>query len=560
MSVDLESISASTTSGVTYSISGITTYIIIVFLIVLGGHFIYSQYKNHIIKNKIEGFSNSKNDTSKLSFEKFSSSNFSRDSLLFPKIEEEITLKIDNQIPPLLIGTASKGTYPPALGYYISKHIYPALVYYAKGSMASILGLLTKQIDVAIVDEDILMSCFDKDKYILDGIKSLGLSSDLLNDINKLRYISNLYYQPMILMSREGTGISKVEHLKSTYLNKKAIMPSIGVVDANSNSYYHLLKLLKVGNIVINKDVSLRIYTSQDDMLAEIETVDCIYMTTNQKNKGLLDITDQMPLQFINPIPNTYSFIDTLEEQYSQVMPIITFKDRGIVKWNELSGTKIGLLSKNFKQLKLLLDNTNITKYRFQSYKTLDSLVTALINNEVQSIYLTNKIDRKNFISGMTELSLADVFYLAPTINTNQLKDLYTDKEHNQTVMNDMIKRQFPYSYKYTINLNAFYRNSNMYSFVETRSTRMALITHVDISSDKIEYLTRNLIEEIPNLQKDINGYLYDKRIDNVDNTAFRKNEMASAPEEIEIHDGAKIVYKEIGLLKTIETNSCDFE
>jgi TRAP-type uncharacterized transport system substrate-binding protein len=283
-------------------------------------------------------------------------------------------------------------------------------------------------------------------------------------------------------------------------------------------------------------------------------------MTTNQKNKGLLDITDQMPLQFINPIPNTYSFVDTLEEQYSQAMPIITFKERNVIKWDGLSGTKIGILPKNFKQLKLLLDNTNITKYKFQSYKTLDALTLALINNEVQSIYLINKTDRTNFINGMTDLALEDIFYLAPTINTNQLKDLYTDKEHNQTVMNDMIKRQFPHSYKHTINLNAFYRNSNMYSFVETRSIRMALITHQDISADKIEYLTRNLIREIPNLQKDINEFLYDKRIDNVDDTAFKQNEMASGPEEIEIHEGARTVYKEIGLLKTIETTSCDYE
>jgi len=558
MSVNLES-SVASSSDIIYSGVGIATYIIIVFILILGGHYIYLQYKIHISRNKIEGFNN-KDAPNKSALEKFTSSNFSRDSLLFPKIEPEISLKINNQIPPLLIGTAGKGTYPPVLGYYISKNIYPALVYYAKGSMASILGLLTRQIDVAIVDEDILMSCFDPDKYILDGIKSLGLSSDLLTDINKLKYISNLYYQPMILASREGTGISKVEHLKANYTNKKAIMPSIGVVDANSNSYYHLLKLLKLGNIIINKDVSVKIYKSQDDMLAEIDTLDCIYMTTNQKNKGLLDITDQMPLQFINPIPNTYSFVDTLEEQYSQAMPIITFKERNIIKWDGLSGTKIGILPKNFKQLKLLLDNTNITKYKFQSYKTLDALALALINNEVQSIYLINKTDRTNFINGMTDLALEDIFYLAPTINTNQLKDLYTDKEHNQTVMNDMIKRQFPHSYKHTINLNAFYRNSNMYSFVETRSIRMALITHQDISADKIEYLTRNLIREIPNLQKDINEFLYDKRIDNVDDTAFKQNEMASGPEEIEIHEGARTVYKEIGLLKTIETTSCDYE
>ena len=165
----------------TYTIGGLITYIFIVSSIILLGYYLYKIYKKHLSKtNQIETFLDKVSNNDKNLIEGFTSTNFNEHSLLFPKIEKEITLTIDESSnPTLLIGTSQEGTYPPVLGYYISKNIYPSLVYYSKVSLASILGLLTGQVDIAIVDEDILMSCFDasdnNDKYIQKGLKNMNL-------------------------------------------------------------------------------------------------------------------------------------------------------------------------------------------------------------------------------------------------------------------------------------------------------------------------------------------------------------------------------------------------
>ena len=205
------------------STTNFSTYIIIAIIILVATFFIYSQYKKHIIRmdnqKSTEGFSsNTKLNTKQI--EHFTSSNFNEHSLLFPTQQKPLSLKITEDKPTLLLGTASDGTYPPVFGLYLAKHIYPSLVYYSKGSLASILGLLTEQVDMALVDEDILMSALEasdnNNKYILEGMNKLDLPVSLLDDIeNKISYIAPLYYQSMLLITKEGTNISKMEHLRS---------------------------------------------------------------------------------------------------------------------------------------------------------------------------------------------------------------------------------------------------------------------------------------------------------------------------------------------------------
>jgi TRAP-type uncharacterized transport system substrate-binding protein len=552
----------------TYTIGGLITYIFIVSSIILLGYYLYKIYKKHLSKtNQIETFLDKASSNDKNLIEGFTSTNFNEHSLLFPKIEKEITLTIDESSnPTLLIGTSSKGTYPPVLGYYISKNIYPSLVYYSKGSLASILGLLTGQVDIAIVDEDILMSCFDasdnNDKYIQKGFKNMNLPLSILDGIEKkISYISSLYYQPMLLITKEGTGISNIIHLKSSYTNKVAVKPSLGVMDRNGNSYYHLMKLLKLSDISMIEDVNVIIYDNQEEMFKDFNTtkLDVVYLTSNQKNKGLLELSNEIKLRFISPFATNSNFISSLEESYTKDMPIITFNDRNINRWTNLSNKNIGLLTKEFKNLKNLLDNTGIVRYRLQTYKNVDQLFNALLNNEVSLIYLPDKTDRKQLLDGLNNITTSSLYFLSPSLSTNQLVDVYTDDNNNRIVMEDLIKRQFPQSHKYTLDLSSFYQNINTHNFVETRATRMILICRSNIEDDIIEYFTTNLVKELDNLKIDINQFLFNKKLNNVDATSFKLEELASAPIELQIHEGSKRVYRQLGLIKEVETEACDY-
>ena len=232
------------------------------------------------------------------------------------------------------------------------------------------------------------MSCFDasdnNDKYIQKGLKNMNLPLSILDGIEKkLSYIASLYYQPMLFITKEGTGISDIIHLKSNYTNKVAVKPSIGVMDRNGNSYYHLMKLLKLSYISMDDDVNVIIYDNQEEMFKDFNTtkLDVIYLTSNQKNQGLLELSKEIKLRFISPFAQNSNFIASLEESYTKNMPIITFNDRNINKWNDLSNKRIGLLTKEFKNLKNLLDNTGIVRYKLQTYKNIDQLFNALLNN-----------------------------------------------------------------------------------------------------------------------------------------------------------------------------------
>ena len=555
------------------STTNFSTYIIIAIIILVATFFIYSQYKKHIIRmdnqKSTEGFSSNIKLNTKLNtkqIEHFTSSNFNEHSLLFPTQQKPLSLKITEDKPTLLLGTASDGTYPPVFGLYLAKHIYPSLVYYSKGSLASILGLLTEQVDMALVDEDILISALEasdnNNKYILEGMNKLDLPVSLLDDIeNKISYIAPLYYQSMLLITKEGTNISKMEHLRSSYDMKKSVKASIGTLGPNSNNYYHLRKLLTIASLSTQDDVVIKIYDTLEELTADLvnDKLDCIYMTTNQKNKSLLDLSNSIKLRFIEPFVSEHNFIETLDDTYRGEMPIITFSDKSIKKWKDLENTRIGLLSKDFKKFKKLLKGTNLVKYTFQTYKKIDELFNSLINGEVSSIYLPEKQDRRELLDGTTKLTRENLYYVSPTVSTNQLKDIYTNRDRNINVMKDLIKRNFPQSYPYTLDLNSFYQNINTYNFVNTRATRMVLVCRSNLDDNHIAYLTSNLVSELPNLQKDINKYLYNKNIDNVDDKAFNIKELASCPEEFKIHDGAKEVFQAMGLVKIVEADGCDF-
>ena len=87
----------------------------------------------------------------------------------------------------------------------------------------------------------------------------------------------------------------------------------------------------------------------------------------------------------------------------------------------------------------------------------------------------------------------------------------------------------------------------------------MILICRSNIEDDIIEYFTTNLVKELDNLKIDINQFLFNKKLNNVDANSFKLEELASAPIELQIHEGSKRVYRQLGLVKEVETEACDY-
>ena len=333
----------------------------------------------------------------------------------------ELVLRNKIDYPTYRLGTASKDTYPTQLGSFIRKRIYPVNYFITGGTMENIKMLMTGQIDMALVDEEVLLSVLANDNKIRK-LADLPIDIDLKELITG---IAVLYYQPFLLITAKDRNIATWDDIKDR---------RIGVPSKTSNSYYHYMKLLNITNLA--GSVNTVIYDNQQQMFSDFldNKLDAFYITTNQKNKGLLELSRNIKLRFISPISYYKKIIDTSSE--------------------------------------------------------------------------------------------------------------------NPVALKDLIKKQFSLTIPKAIDLNYFYSNINTGSYLNTIASRMILVGRRDIPSEHIHYLLTNILKSLTKLQLNINGYLYDAKLNNVVGDAFQFDELASMTKELELHAGARQFYKEVGLVK----------
>jgi TRAP-type uncharacterized transport system substrate-binding protein len=346
-----------------------------------------------------------------LSFFGFQSTKESFQSLFTDDIintRNEIVLESPKDYPIYKLGTAAKDTYPIEFGTYMHHKLYPVNKIITGGSMDNINMLLSGEIDFGIVDEELLLDVMEKHKGVLPIVG-----------------VAVLYEQPFLLISAQDRNIGKWEDIEGKV---------IGVPSKASNSYYHYVKLLSITNL--KGLVTTKIYTDQEQMFADFlnNKLDAFYITTNQKNKALLELSKNIKLRFISPININKKIVDTSSD--------------------------------------------NVTAYK------------------------------------------------------------------------DLLKKQFKLTVPKTIDLNYFYSSINTASYLNTIASRMLLVCRRDLPPKHVNYLVRNIVKELIPLQVNINQYLYDMKLNNVVTDAFIFDALASMTKELEIHEGAKDYYKEVGLIR----------
>ena len=274
------------------------------------------------------------------------------------------------------------------------------------------------------------------------------------------------------------------------------------------------------------------------------------------EDKYITEYLKSRKLQFTEEEKKQIVYLASL---YYQPFILITKQNSGILKWSDLKGRKIGVLSalsnSNSHLYKLLAItdievNEEVTVVEYNNQK---SMINAF-RNELDAIYFTSNQKNKALLDLSKEMKLR---FISPRIQQIQvgLSEEELDKrEENIKKRQDLFKKQFSFIFPKALDLNYFYQNINMYSFLDTYATRMILVARRDLDSSKINYMIRNLIKNLENLQLDINQYQYNEKLNNVVGDAFQFNELASAPLELDIHAGAVSVYEEKKLIKFEET------
>ena len=234
------------------------------------------------------------------------------------RTSNEIVLHNPTYQPIYKIATSNSGTYPAEFGIFMRRSIYPVEVFLSGGTLENIKMIIDGTMDMALVDEDILLNSVLKDKRF-------GEISGILKPIDpsSVAGVAVLYDQFMFLITIQYSNISSWYDIKGR---------RIGVLNKNSNSYIHFIKILDITNLL--NEVSITEYDNQDEMFEALKnkTIDAIYITTNQKNKGLLELSQSLKLRFISPLDTSKrlimtssdgktAFQDLIKKQFRYVFP-----------------------------------------------------------------------------------------------------------------------------------------------------------------------------------------------------------------------------------------------
>ena len=86
----------------------------------------------------------------------------------------------------------------------------------------------------------------------------------------------------------------------------------------------------------------------------------------------------------------------------------------------------------------------------------------------------------------------------------------------------------------------------------------MILVIRNDIPKERVEYITRNYINNLEKMRDTIDMDNFIDKINNISSLEFKYNELVSFDNEIPIADGAKTVYKKEGLIYTEDDIKCN--
>lgn len=148
------------------------------------------------------------------------------------------------------------------------------------GSIENVELIANKQVDLAICQEDVLIDAY-KGQNVFKG-----------SPVKNVRFVCGLFYDTFNLITYKDSGIYSWKDIKGKL---------IGFTGEKTSSYHHGINLAKVAGLKINKDFTAVNVESLNRLcnLLVTKQVDAIYLTTNNKNPYLANLTKEMDIRFI---------------------------------------------------------------------------------------------------------------------------------------------------------------------------------------------------------------------------------------------------------------------
>ena len=418
--------------------------------------------------------------------------------------DENQPIIINNKISLPVINYCyfTSGSYEYLVGQYFRHHIYPISQKQIVTNIDAIYKFINNEIDIAFISEEVLSRYIKKDcKYLT---RLLAQTFNIANDnLDNETTLNNLY--PPINFSAIGVGFDIDFYLIVN--NFSPIVNFIDIKDIKDNNQNSSTKEKKVGILA-----------------------DSYYFYVKLCAAYGMDITSS---EYINT-HIIESDLETLLSIFSQ---------------NKYDAIFVAIHPKH-KQLLNMSKNMLIRYIHIQKKDTIDS------RNNLSNII--NLIDT-NQQGTNSETNIPQ----PPTLNQQAI--------YSQTLMDDLktvnvkenfnslIKKYFQHISPRAVDLNKFYKSGNRYSYLDTYSSRMILVIRNNIPKEKVEYITRNYVNNLEKMRNTIDKEEFNRNINNFSSLEFTYDELISFDNEIPLADGAKTIYKEEGLIYYEEDIRCSF-
>ena len=489
------------------------------------------------------------------------------------------------------IGLNNVGTYLDSLFLALKIHIFPfpSKNVNTTGSIQNIQKLINKELDLAFIDEEILLAYINEDEFLkkVYNIKEFS-------PIN-FSLVGVCYDTPFLFVTIIDTNIKTFSDIEKVKYQTKDSSAKIGTKEnvkigvlGKSADEYHLKKILNNSNFKINEDVYIKLFSDYETMKKSLlledtdsNKIHIIFITDTKKNEILFDLTENGDCRFLSPV------IKNNEIEISKYIKLI----------NNYEKENYMVSSRNIKDIYNVYDKKNTIGLHINDMGEFDELLKVNIpfiskkGNTIKNIKNTIKIfkDYKKLIDNFKSDSSdsINIVFLPQNNSTRQKLFLEIDKTLFEKIKlitlkenplfnkllkkkelmiqnelkdrNKLILKNFYSIHRKTVNLNDFYNNINTSHSLDTYSTKLILVARDDLFDKNIEKLTEKYIKNLSFLKHHINTFKNKKQFINYTvQDAFNFNNLINVKEDIPIHNGSKDIYKKYKLLQTktiYETN-----
>jgi TRAP-type uncharacterized transport system substrate-binding protein len=409
---------------------------------------------------------------------------------------------------------------------------------------------------------------FDTNSYLRDGNKPIIINNQISLPVLTYAFTINGSYNNLVgdYMRKHIYPIQQVKAPSNIDIIYKFLNKEIDIAFVSEEVLVRFIKrdckyLTRLLAESFNIDLSNINNTGTPDKLANV--LDRLYPPLNISAIGVGFHVDFYLM--VNNFSNIIEFLDIRDKKVGVLADSYYFYVKicasyGIDPNNAVIGQELEPIIESYSQDKY--DAIFIVVHPKNK-----QLLELSLKNKMRYIHIQKraKLDSRNNLNSLVkgqQGNNSETLPPPPDINRQAI--------YSQTVMdslktvnitedyNKIIKKYFQHIVPRTVDLNKFHKSGNMYSYLETFSTRMILMIRDDIPKERAKYITRNYIDNLERMRDTIDKEQFTIQLNNFSSLEFNYQELISFDPKIELSEGSKEVYKDEGLIYYGDETRCD--